>query len=193
MLLAVLLCPVGVAMTAPGAHAASSESGRDVGRDISHSVDQNAGQNVGQNAGQNVYQNSDPQAVQHHTPDTSPDHPTSPGQRGEMLVVHISTTANKFVNGAELKAPQDRNALDCQALYERRLALYRQNLDTDAPFLDDPRTRTSMLVGAVWPPALLYLPYAAAERYLDDIERVERTAEINDLAYASSAQDCFLD
>lgn len=181
MLLAVLLCPVGVAMTAPGAHAASSESGRDTS------------QNVAQNVGQNVNQNSDPQAVQHHTPDASPDHPTSPGQRGEMLVVHISTTANKFVNGAELKAPQDRNALDCQALYERRLALYRQNLDTDAPFLDDPRTRTSMLVGAVWPPALLYLPYAAAERYLDDIERVERTAEINDLAYASSAQDCFLD
>ena len=185
MLLAVLLCPIADVIIPLGARAAQSEGGRDLGRNIS--------QVVAQNVAPNVDQNSDLHAIQFHTPDTSSDQPTSSGQRGDLLVVHISTSANKFVNGAELEAPQDRSMLDCQALYERRLALYRKNLNTDAAFFDDPRTQTSMLVGAIWPPALLYLPYAAAERYLDDIARVERTAEINNLAYASSAQDCFLD
>lgn len=113
-----------------------------------------------------------------------------PAQR---LVVHISTAAGQALRGAELPAPKDLTALDCEMLYARRLALYRENLSTQPDLLDDPRTQAAMFLGAIWTPAFLYLPYAAAERYLDNIERIERTAEINDLAYASSAQDCFLD
>lgn len=109
------------------------------------------------------------------------------------LVVHISNTTGRLLSGAELPPPADLTALDCEALYERRLALYRQNLTTKPDLLDDPRTQAAMFIGTIWTPAFLYLPYAAAERYLDQIERIERTAEINDLAYASSAQDCFME
>lgn len=97
-----------------------------------------------------------------------------------------------LIDGPQRAPFIDHRALDCAMLYERRLALYRENLDMNPAFTDDPRTRAAVFIGTVFTPAFLYLPYAAVMDYRTENARIERIGRIDALAYASSAQDCFL-
>lgn len=97
-----------------------------------------------------------------------------------------------LLGGPQHRAYIDHRALDCEMLYERRLALYRENLDMNPAFTDDPRTRAAVFIGTVFTPAFLYVPYAAVMDYRAENARIERTGRIDALAYASSARDCFI-
>ena len=100
--------------------------------------------------------------------------------------------AMTLLGGPQQRPFIDHRALDCEMLYERRLALYRENLDMNPAFTDDPRTRAAVFLGTVFTPAFAYLPFAAVMDYRAENARIERVGRLDALAYASSAQDCFI-
>jgi len=80
---------------------------------------------------------------------------------------------------------------DCQALYERRLALMRAELDPAPAFLDEPRHLAAVFIGTMWTPAFYYLPYRAVATTAGHARRGDGAAELEALRRAAAAQRCF--
>ncbi len=80
---------------------------------------------------------------------------------------------------------------DCRALYARRVGLMRQRLDHGRAFWDEPRHRAAVFVGAIWNPALYYLPFRALTGFAAEERRAAGVSELDQLRAAAAAQRCF--
>jgi len=96
-----------------------------------------------------------------------------------------------LIDGPQRAPFVDHTALDCAMLYERRLALYHEHVDTNPAFTDDPRNKAAIFIGTIFTPAFLYLPYSAIMAYRAENARIERVSRIDALAHASAQHDCF--
>lgn len=82
-------------------------------------------------------------------------------------------------------------ALDCNALYLRRMALTRQQLDYHTSYLDDPRNQTALAVGTVTTWGFAYLPFTAMQSYTRSARKAYLEAELDALRQASARLQCF--
>jgi len=82
--------------------------------------------------------------------------------------------------------------LDCTALYNRRVAMMRGQVDIGpTDYFDDPKIGTGAFLGAIWTPAFYYLPFRTLQRYQNQQRRPQVQADIDALRAASAAQRCF--
>lgn len=82
-------------------------------------------------------------------------------------------------------------ALDCNALYARRVALTRQQLDYHTGYLDDPRNQTALAIGTVTPWGFAYLPFTAMQSYTRSARKGQLETELDALRQASARLQCF--
>ena len=87
--------------------------------------------------------------------------------------------------------PTIEPALDCNALYLRRMALTRQQLDYHTSYLDDPRNQTALAVGTVTTWGFAYLPFTAMQSYTRSARKGQIEAELDALRQASARLQCF--
>lgn len=82
--------------------------------------------------------------------------------------------------------------LDCDQLYQQRVALMHDRLDPGpTDYYSDPRVGAASFVGAVWTPGFYYLPFRALQNFRDQSRRPQREAELDALRQASAAQRCY--
>lgn len=110
----------------------------------------------------------------------------------KQFVQARATDARQLTLGTpapQLVMPTD---LDCTALYNRRVALMRGQVDHEpTDYFSDPRIGASTVLGALWTPAFYYLPLRTLQRFQAEQRRPQQQAAIDELRAASAAQRCF--
>ena len=117
--------------------------------------------------------------------------PTLSAEQARTFARARLADAHALLLGPSQPTPPPVTNYDCHALYARRLELMRDGLDYRLPYWDDPRHVAAVFVGTLWTPAFYYLPYRAVAGTAADARRDRRTAELDQLRYASAAQRCF--
>ena len=112
--------------------------------------------------------------------------------KAEAFAAARATDAQALLLGPQRPAtPTIDPALDCNALYARRVALTRQQLDYHTGYLDDPRNQTALAVGTVSTWGFAYLPFTALQSYTRSAARGQIETELDALRQASARLQCF--
>jgi len=83
-------------------------------------------------------------------------------------------------------------ALDCDQLYARRVALVQGQLDYSARgFADDPRHQAGAIIGAIWTPAFYYLPFRALQTFTTRERARDAALELDQLRAQAAQQRCY--
>ena len=112
-------------------------------------------------------------------------------QKAEQFARNRYQDARSLLLGPKRPSAISPTSESCGALYARRVALIKDQLDYRATFWDDPRNRAVVFIGSAWSGAFYYLPYSALAEYSEAITGPQTQAEIDALRAASARQRCF--